>query len=35
MLAFIGGAVVGGISGFFIAPMVAGLITAVYNYYTK
>lgn len=35
MLAFIGGAVVGGVAGFFIAPMVAGLITAVYNYYTK
>jgi len=35
MLSFIGGAVVGGVSGFFIAPMLAGLITAVYNYYTK
>ena len=35
MLAFIGGAVMGGVAGFFIAPMVAGLITAVYHYYTK
>lgn len=35
MLAFIGGAIVGGVAGFFIAPMVAGLMTAVYNYYTK
>ena len=35
MLAFIGGAMVGGVAGFFIAPMVAGLMTAVYNYYTK
>ena len=33
MLAFIGGAIVGGVAGFFLAPMVAGLITAVYNYY--
>jgi predicted PurR-regulated permease PerM len=35
MLAFIGGAVVGGIAGFFIAPMIAGLITAIYNYYLR
>ncbi len=35
MLAFIGGAVVGGIAGFFLAPMIAGLITAVYNYYLR
>lgn len=35
MLSFIGGAVVGGVSGFFIAPMVTGLITTVYNYYTQ
>jgi predicted PurR-regulated permease PerM len=35
MLAFIGGAIIGGVSGFFIAPMLAGLITAVYNHYTK
>jgi len=35
MLAFIGGAVVGGIAGFFIAPMMAGLITAIYNYYLR
>jgi predicted PurR-regulated permease PerM len=35
MLAFVGGAIVGGIAGFFIAPMIAGLMTAVYNYYTR
>lgn len=35
MLAFIGGGIVGGISGFFIAPMIAGLATAIYNYYTS
>ncbi len=35
MLAFIGGAVVGGVAGFFLAPMIAGLITAIYNYYTR
>uniref|UniRef100_A0A7C3REK1 AI-2E family transporter n=1 Tax=Archaeoglobus fulgidus TaxID=2234 RepID=A0A7C3REK1_ARCFL len=35
MLAFIGGGLVGGISGFFIAPMIVGLATAIYNYYTK
>lgn len=35
MLAFIGGGLMGGISGFFIAPMVVGLATAIYNYYTK
>jgi len=35
MLAFIGGGVVGGILGFFLAPMVAGLLTALYNYYTR
>jgi len=35
MLAFIGGAVFGGISGFFIAPMIAGAVTALYNYYSK
>lgn len=34
MLAFLGGGLVGGISGFFIAPMVVGLATAIYNYYT-
>ena len=34
MLAFLGGGIGGGISGFFIAPMIAGLATAVYNYYT-
>ena len=35
MLAFIGGAIVGGVAGFFLAPMIAGLITALYNYYTQ
>ncbi|WP_202318701.1 AI-2E family transporter [Archaeoglobus neptunius] len=35
MLAFLGGGLVGGISGFFIAPMIAGLVTAIYNYYTE
>lgn len=34
MLAFIGGAIAGGVAGFFVAPMIAGLMTAVYNYYT-
>ncbi len=35
MLAFIGGAMVGGVAGFFLAPMIAGLITAIYNYYAR
>ncbi len=35
MLAFLGGGLMGGISGFFIAPMIVGLATAIYNYYTK
>jgi len=35
MLSFIGGGVVGGILGFFLAPMIAGLLTALYNYYTR
>ncbi len=35
MLAFIGGAIAGGVAGFFVAPMIAGLMTAVYNYYTQ
>ncbi|AEA46804.1 AI-2E family transporter [Archaeoglobus veneficus] len=35
LLAFIGGAMVGGVAGFFVAPMVVAVITAVYNYYTK
>ncbi len=34
MLAFVGGGLVGGVAGFFMAPMVVGLATAVYNYYT-
>ncbi len=35
LLAFLGGALVGGVSGFFLAPMVAGVLTATYNYYTS
>lgn len=35
MLAFLGGGIVGGISGFFFAPMLVGLVTAVYNHYTR
>jgi predicted PurR-regulated permease PerM len=35
MLAFLGGGVVGGITGFFLAPMLAGALTAIYHYYTK
>ena len=35
MLAFLGGGIVGGVSGFFLAPMFAGLATTLYNYYTK
>ncbi len=35
MLSFIGGGVIGGITGFFLAPMLAGVLTALYNYYTK
>ncbi len=34
MLAFIGGAIIGGVAGFFIAPMIAGLATAIYSHYT-
>ncbi len=32
LLAFIGGAIAGGASGFFIAPMLVAIATAVYNY---
>ena len=35
LLAFLGGALMGGVSGFFLAPMIAGVLTATYNYYTK
>ena len=35
LLAFVGGGIVGGIGGFFLAPMIAGLATAIYNYYTR
>jgi len=35
MLAFIGGGIVGGILGFFLAPMIAGILTALYNHYTR
>jgi len=34
LLAFVGGAMVGGVAGFFIAPMLVAIITAVYSYYT-
>ncbi len=34
LLAFVGGAIVGGVAGFFIAPMLVAIITAVYSYYT-
>lgn len=35
ILAFIGGGVAGGLSGFFAAPLAVGLITAVYRTYKK
>jgi len=35
LLAFVGGAIAGGAAGFFIAPMLVAIITAVYNYYTR
>ncbi|HTX43558.1 MAG TPA: AI-2E family transporter, partial [Methanocella sp.] len=35
ILAFIGGGVAGGISGFFAAPLAVGLVTAVYRTYKK
>ena len=35
LLAFVGGAIVGGIAGFFVAPMLVAVLTAVYNYYTR
>ncbi|WP_456369593.1 AI-2E family transporter [Geoglobus sp.] len=34
MLSFIGGGLVAGVSGFFLTPMLAALLTAIYNYYT-
>jgi|Deesub1362A_J573_1020465.scaffolds.fasta_scaffold00050_133 predicted PurR-regulated permease PerM len=33
MLAFIGGGLVGGIAGFFLAPMIVGILTALYRLY--
>jgi predicted PurR-regulated permease PerM len=35
LLSFLGGGLVGGVTGFFLAPMVVGIGTALYNYYTK
>jgi predicted PurR-regulated permease PerM len=35
LLSFLGGGLVGGVTGFFLAPMVVGVGTALYNYYTK
>jgi predicted PurR-regulated permease PerM len=35
ILAFIGGGIAGGISGFFAAPIVVGLLTAAYRSYKK
>ena len=35
LLSFIGGGLFGGIAGFFIAPMLAGIATAIYNHFTK
>ncbi len=35
LLSFIGGGIVGGVTGFFLAPMLVALLTAVYNYYTQ
>jgi len=35
MLSFIGGGLIAGVSGFFLTPMLAALLTALYNYYTK
>jgi len=35
MLSFLGGGIVAGITGFFLTPMLAAILTAIYNYYTK
>ncbi len=35
MVSFIGGGLVAGVSGFFLTPMLAALLTAIYNYYTS
>ncbi len=35
LLSFIGGGLFGGVAGFFIAPMLAGIATAIYNHFTK
>ncbi|AGK60455.1 putative permease [Archaeoglobus sulfaticallidus PM70-1] len=35
LLSFIGGGMVAGVTGFFLAPMIAGLVTAIYNIYTR
>jgi predicted PurR-regulated permease PerM len=34
LLSFIGGGLVGGVTGFFLAPMLSAIGTALYNYYT-
>ncbi len=35
LLSFIGGGLVGGVTGFFLAPMLVAVGTALYNYYTS
>ncbi len=35
LLSFLGGGLVGGVTGFFLAPMVVAVGTALYNYYTS
>ncbi len=35
LLSFLGGGIVGGIAGFFLAPVAVGVIIAAYNVYTK
>ncbi|WP_048092546.1 AI-2E family transporter [Geoglobus acetivorans] len=35
MLSFLGGGLAAGVTGFFISPMLAAFLTAVYNHYTK
>jgi predicted PurR-regulated permease PerM len=35
LLSFMGGGIVGGIAGFFLAPVAVGMIIAAYNVYAK
>jgi predicted PurR-regulated permease PerM len=35
LLSFLGGGLVGGVTGFFLAPMLVAIGTALYNYYTR